>query len=160
IVSILVFIVVHKTTDPTASLRANPHATAADINRLKHALGLDKSGYHQYLAWLSHFARGDWGTSLIAGRSVAPDIFNALVNSVVLGLAGVIVSLFIGVGIGIISALKQYSWFDHTATGAAFFGLSMPNFWFALILQLLFGVYLARWFNGGNALLPTSGAAD
>jgi len=146
--------------DPTASLRANPHATAADITRLKHALGLDKSGYHQYLSWLSHFVRGDWGTSLIAGRPVAPDILNALGNSIVLGLVGVIFSLIIGVGIGIISALKQYSWFDNTATSAAFFGLSMPNFWFALILQLLVGVYLARWLNGGNALLPTSGATD
>jgi len=160
IVSILVFVVVHKVVDPTASLRANPHATAADITRLKHALGLDKSGYHQYLSWLSHFVRGDWGTSLIAGRPVAPDILNALGNSIVLGLVGVIFSLIIGVGIGIISALKQYSWFDNTATSAAFFGLSMPNFWFALILQLLVGVYLARWLNGGNALLPTSGATD
>jgi peptide/nickel transport system permease protein len=155
-----VFVVVHTTQDPTASFRLNPHVNAADIAREKHALGLDKSGASQYIAWLSHFARGDWGISLIAGRPVASDIRTALANTLFLGLIGVIFSLIIGVGIGIISALKQYSWFDHLSTGGAFFGLSMPNFWFALMLQIFFGIYLARWINSGNAVLPTSGLQD
>jgi peptide/nickel transport system permease protein len=160
VVSILVFVVVHTTQDPTASFRLNPHVNAADIAREKHALGLDKSGASQYIAWLSHFVRGDWGQSLIAGRPVAADIRTALANTLFLGLIGVIFSLIIGVGIGIVSALKQYSWFDHISTGGAFFGLSMPNFWFALMLQIFFGIYLARWINSGNAVLPTSGLQD
>jgi peptide/nickel transport system permease protein len=160
IVSILVFVVVHTTQDPTASFRTGTHSNPADVARVRKALGLDKSGAAQYLAWLSHFVRGDWGSSLIAGRPVAADIRTALANTLFLGLVGVIFSLIIGVTIGIVSALRQYSWFDNLATGGAFFGLSMPNFWFALILQIFFGIYLARWLNSGNAVLPTSGIAD
>src|SRR5437764_5560821 len=128
--SILVFVVVHQTQDPTAALRTNPHAGAQQVARLKHQLGLDKSGYHQYLAWLAHFVRGDWGTSLVSQRPVFTDLKNAFINSAVLGIAGVSFSLVIGMGIGIISAVKQYSWFDNVATTGAFIGLSLPNFWF------------------------------
>lgn len=160
IASILVFIVVQATTDPTASLRANPRASAEDVERLKEAMGLNRSGYQQYTAWLSHFVRGDWGVSLISSRPVSDDIREALLNSAVLGLAGIIVSLVIGMAIGTLSALRQYSLFDHTATGGAFLGLSMPNFWFALLLQVFFGLYVTRWFGMSTPVFYTSGMAD
>jgi len=157
IASILVFVVVRHVTDPTASLRLNPRATPQDIARLRHQLGLDRSGYQQYTAWLSHFVRGDWGSSLISSRPVFTDIKQALGNSIILGLAGVIISLIIGVAIGTLSALRQYSKFDNIATGGAFLGLSMPNFWFALLLQVFFGLYLTRWLNSGSPIFYTAG---
>jgi peptide/nickel transport system permease protein len=160
IASILVFIVVRATTDPTASLRSNPRATVEDVARLKEAMGLDRSGYQQYTAWLSHFVRGDWGVSLISSRSVSQDIREALLNSAVLGLAGILGSLVIGMAIGTLSALRQYSLFDHAATGGAFVGLSMPNFWFALLLQVFFGLYVTRWLGLSSPLFYTTGMAD
>jgi len=160
IASILVFLVVRATTDPTAALRLNPRATPEQIQRLKHALGLDKSGYQQYTAWLSHFVRGDWGESLISSRPVGADIREALLNSAILGLVGVIFSLFIGMMIGIVSALRQYSIFDQLATGGAFFGLSLPNFWFALLLQVFFGLYLTKWLHMSNPIFNVSGMTD
>jgi peptide/nickel transport system permease protein len=160
IASILVFLVVHATTDPTASLKLNPRASPEQIQKLKEALGLDRSGYHQYVAWLSHFVRGDWGTSLISSRPVGTDIREALVNSTVLGLAGIMLSLVVGVAIGIYSAIRQYSVFDHVATGGAFLGLSFPNFWFALMLQLLFGVYFVKWLHMSTPIFYTSGMFD
>ena len=155
--SIIVYLVVRATTDPTVALRANPRITPQALAKLKHDLGLDRSGYQQYISWLSQFVRGNWGTSVISQIPVRPDIVRALLNSAVLGLAGVLLSLFIGAGIGILSAVRQYSWFDNLSTGAAFFGLSMPNFWFALILQIFFGLYLTRWLRAGSPIFYTAG---
>jgi peptide/nickel transport system permease protein len=155
--SVLVFVVVRANGDFTATLRANPRARPEDIQRVKEALGLDRSGPEQYLGWLTHFVQGDWGESLLTGNSVAKDIRDAFWNTMVLGLVATVLSLVLGIGIGVYSALRQYSAFDHVATTGAFIGLSMPNFWFALMLQLLFGYYLTRWFNLSDPVLYTTG---
>jgi peptide/nickel transport system permease protein len=147
IASILVFIVMRKAADPTAALRLNPRISAADVARLRHVLGLDQSGVGQYLTWAKNFVLGNWGISVVSQRSVFDQIRTALVNSAILGIVAISFSLVIGVAIGVYSSLKQYSKLDNTFTTAAFVGISMPNFWFALLLQLLFGVYLVKWFN-------------
>jgi peptide/nickel transport system permease protein len=156
--SVLVFTVVRANGDFTSSLRANPRARAEDIQRVREALGLDKTGPQQYLGWLSHFIRGDWGKSLLTNQPVSKDIQKALWNTMVLGIVATVLSLAVGVGIGVYSALRQYSLFDHVSTGAAFLGLSMPNFWFALMLQLFFGFYLSKWLGlSGDPILYTTG---
>jgi peptide/nickel transport system permease protein len=160
IASIIVFIVMRKAADPTAALRTNPRISSADIARLRASLGLDKSGISQYLAWASHFIRGDWGISVISQHSVKEQIRTALVNSLILGLVGTAFAFVIGVSIGVISSLRQYSKLDNTFTTLAFVGISMPNFWFALLLQLLFGVYLVKWFHLGGSLLPIAGMTE
>src|SRR6266550_1830034 len=146
IASVVVFLVIHATADPLAAIRrAGPQISQADVARAKHELGLDKSLFEQYWIWLTNFITGDWGHSLISAQPVIDEIRTALVNSMILGLFATTISLFIGATVGIYSAVKQYSVFDHASTGVAFFGISIPNFWFALLLQLLFGVYLVRW---------------
>lgn len=144
IASILVFAVVHATVDPTAGISFNPRIRPEDIARYKRDLGLDKPAYQQYFVWLSHFVRGDWGKSVITQASVGPQIRQALGNTLELGLVATTFSLLIGVAIGAYSAIKPYSLFDYTATGAAFFGISIPTFWFGLLVQLTFGLYLTR----------------
>jgi peptide/nickel transport system permease protein len=86
-----------------------------------------------------------------------PDIRSALANTVVLGLIAVSFTLIAGVAIGLYSSLRQYSMFDNVATGAAFLGLSIPNFWFALLLQIFFGVYLTKWLHLAEPIFPTAG---
>src|SRR6266498_4979188 len=115
--------VLHLTTDPAAGIRANPRATAADVQRYRHDLGLDRSGPAQYFAWLGNFVQGKWGTSLFSSISVSSQIRDALGNSVVLGLTGFALALVLGVGIGVVAAIKQYSAFDYTATSGAFLAL-------------------------------------
>ncbi len=158
--SVLVFVVVHATADPLAAARLNPRIRPEDIARVRAALGLDRSGFQQYMTWLGHFLRGDWGTSLASNRPVFPDIKSALWNSAVLGVVATVVSLAIGVGIGLYSSLKQYSTFDYIATGGAFVGLSLPVFWFALIVQLFFGVYLTQWFHLSQPIFFTAGMSE
>jgi peptide/nickel transport system permease protein len=157
IASIAVFAIVHLTTSPLGALKTNPRVSQEALRQYKHDLGLDKSGYQQYLSWLKNFARGDWGTSLITSRPVAPDIKEALVNTLTLGLIAFVVSLLLGVSIGVFSAVRQYSVFDYLATGSAFLGLSIPVFWFALILQLVFGIYLTNWLHLGQPIFFTAG---
>ena len=151
------FVAVRSFSDPSAAIRSNPRLTSADLIAYKKALGLDKSGFQQYLSWLTHFVQGDWGQSLISQRAVAPDIQSALANTVWLGATAFVISLFIGTTIGLVSALRQYSTFDYLATGGAFFGLSMPTFWFALVVQLVFGLYVVRWFDLSEPIFFTAG---
>jgi peptide/nickel transport system permease protein len=106
---------------------------------------------------LTNFVTFDWGRSLLTRRPVYPDIESALANTAILGLVAVSFSLMVGVAIGVYSALRQYSAFDQFFTGAAFLGLSIPNFWFALLLQIFFGVYLTRWFHLSDPIFPTAG---
>jgi peptide/nickel transport system permease protein len=147
VASVLVFTVMHLTTDPAAGLRVNPRIGAAEMARYRHDLGLDRSGPAQYFAWLGNFVRGNWGTSLFSGISVSSQIREALVNSMVLGIVGWLIAVVFGIAIGVIAAVRQYSVFDYLSTSGAFVALSIPVFWFALILQLLFGLYLVRWFH-------------
>jgi peptide/nickel transport system permease protein len=155
--SILTFVVVKQTTTPLGAIRLNPRVSQADIARYKHSLGLDKSGVSQYTSWLKNFVRGDWGRSLISNRPVWPQFKDALWNTFVLGLAALAVSLALGVVIGVISAVKQYSWFDYFSTSTAFFGISIPTFWFALILQLVFGLYVVHWFGLSKPFFAIAG---
>jgi peptide/nickel transport system permease protein len=155
--SILVFFILRNTFDPLGGAALNPRIRPEDIARVRHANGLDKSQPLQYWIWLKHFVRGDWGSSLLSKRPVFKDIKDALANTLVLGTIATAFSLLVGAGIGVYSALKQYSWFDNFSTGAAFVGLSIPNFWFALLLQIFFGIQLTHWLNLKGPLLPTAG---
>ncbi len=155
--SILVFLVVRSTIDPVAGYAVNPRVSQKDLQRLSAELGLDKSLFSQYTTWLSKFVRGDWGNSLLSNRSVFHDIQSAMANTILLGVVATMFSLLVGVGIGVYSALHQYSKFDNVATGAAFLGLSIPNFWFALLLQLFFGLYLTNWLNLTEPIFFTAG---
>lgn len=157
IASVLVFIAVRSSTDPVAALARNPRVNPEALEEYKRSLGLDRPLPMQYLTWLKGFVTLDWGQSLSSRRDVAPDIQSALVNTLVLGSFAFMITITVGVTVGIISALRQYSKFDNIATGMSFFGLSIPPFWFALILQLFFGVTLTRWFALKEPFLPVAG---
>ncbi len=158
--SVLVFAVVRSTFDPLGGAVINPRISAADVQRVRHDLGLDKSPLSQYLTWLGKFIRADWGKSLLSNRPVYPDIQSAMANTVVLGGVAIAFSLLIGISIGVYSALRQYSWFDHFSTSVAFLGLSMPNFWFALLLQIFFGIYISKWFHLTSPIFYTAGISS
>src|SRR6266487_1228911 len=159
VASVLVFTVIHLTIDPTAAVASNPRLSVQDIQHYRHDLGLDRSGPAQYFAWLGNFVRGNWGTSLFSGISVTSQIREALVNSIVLGMTGFTLALLLGVIIGVIAAVRQYSVFDYLATSGAFVALSVPVFWFALIMQLVFGLYLTRWLHLTSPIFYTAGLA-
>jgi peptide/nickel transport system permease protein len=145
IASVLVFVAVKNTTDPGA-LRS-PGVRAEDQRRLEAQLGLDKSGFEQYTTWLGNFVTGDFGDSIKTRQPVWPDLKTAIWNTVQLGIFAFALSVTLGVTIGTISAVRQYSWFDSAATGVSFVGLSIPPFFFGLILQIVLVLRFQAWFG-------------
>jgi len=158
IITFLVFLALRAGTDPVASyLRVNPRATPEKIQQYKEVNGLIGSPPEQYFRWLHHFLTGNWGNSIKGNRPVWPEMKNALANTLVLGIAAVVVGVTIGLGIGILAAMRPYSKFDTAATTGAFVGFSIPPFVSAVILQLVFAVYLTKWLGLSKPFLPTSG---
>jgi peptide/nickel transport system permease protein len=125
---------------PLTPYLQNPHITEADIARLKHNLGLDQPVPIQYLHWLGQVLHGDFGYSMSNSEPTINAIGDRLGASFELMGTAIGIALIVGVTFGIISAVKQYSWFDYAITTLAFFGQSMPVFWFALMVQLAFSV--------------------
>jgi peptide/nickel transport system permease protein len=159
--TLLVFLAVRATTDPVKAAVRNPHTTAAALAKYKHDLGLDKSWLDQYWIFLKKFVRGDFGVSLHSNAPVWPDLKTALANSVVLGVFSTAIAIGVGVALGIVSALRQYSIFDNVSTGFAFLGLSMPPFWFGLLLIILCGTFYQHHISHNlSVLLPFRGVYD
>ena len=121
--------------------------------RLEQAFGLDRPMPVQYLSWLGKFLTLDWGYSFSSHQPVLQLIGERLPNTIYLmGTVFVVVLLF-AIPIGVMTALKQYSIFDHVVTGATFAFLSLPTFWLGLLLIILFGLQL-HWLPLGGMATP------
>lgn len=112
------------------------------VEQLREEMGLDKSIPEQYLNYILNILQGDFGTSFAYGRPVIDLIAERLPNTLQLSLISMGIALVIGLSVGILSAVKQYSIWDYLATVIALGGVSMPRFWLALMLVLLFSVNL------------------
>ena len=112
------------------------------IEAYRERLGVDQPIHIQYVRWLGGALQGDLGVSFSTTRPVAEMISERLPATLELMGASFLLAAILAFGLGTLSAVKQYSWFDHVGTGFSFVGIAMPVFWFALILQLVFGVWL------------------
>lgn len=130
--------------NPAVSI-LGPQATAEDIAKMEEEMGLHDPMPVQYINYMKRILTGDLGTSYRYNRPVADLIFEKLPNTLQIALASLIIALLIGVPVGIISAVKQYSVFDYISMIAALIGVSMPSFWLGLMLVLIFSVNLG-WF--------------
>ncbi len=150
--SIFVFLLIHLAPGDPTLFYLPPDKAADPAIRLKvmQHLGLDKPLYVQYANWLWNALHGDFGYAYGYGEPVLSLIASHLPATVQLQLAALLLALIVAIPIGIFSAIRQYSLADNVVTVFAFFGLSMPNFWFALMLMLLFAV---KW-----RILPSVGA--
>ena len=161
VISFILFVILHSA--PGGGLGPylqNPHITAADIERLKHNLGFDKPLPVQYVLWLGHIVTGDFGYS----TSNSEPVFNAIVERLPatfeLMISSFVLAFIIGVAAGLFAAVKPYSMWDYFITTFAFFGQSMPVFWFALMMQLAFAVHGIPLPGGWIIRLPSAGIAD
>ncbi len=139
----------------------------AYIERLNHMIGLDQPLPVRYWNWLTGVVRGDWGNSwtVSPGTPVLTLIQQRLGRTVLLMGVSLILSLLIGVAIGIAGAVRQYSKLDYALTAFSYFGLSMPTFWFGLMAILIFALQFKEWHMHISWLswlpyLPTSGSFD
>jgi peptide/nickel transport system permease protein len=153
---ILYWILSNAPGGPLAPYLQNPHITPADIERLKHNFGLDQPLPIRYLRWLWLVLHGDFGYSTSNSMTVVGAIVDRLPATLLLMTSAFVVSLVIGVAAGIFAAVRPYSFGDYAVTTFAFFGQSMPVFWFALMLQLAFAVVGITAF-GYHLALPSAG---
>jgi peptide/nickel transport system permease protein len=161
LISIVVFALLHAVPGgPLAVYLENPNVRPEDIERLKHALGLDRSLAQQYLAWLRGFAGGNWGYSLSDGRLVAERIGERLPATLQLVGASLAAALLAALPAGVLAAVRRGGWFDRVATSISVAGISLPVFWFGLVLQLIFAVSLGWLPSSGRASLLGGGAGD
>lgn len=138
---------------PLSAYEQSPSTSPEDLERLAQAFGLDQPLHVQYLTWLGQFVTGDWGYSYSSQLGVLFMIGERLPNTIYLMGTVYLVTLLIAIPIGIFTALRQYSWFDHIVTGATFAFLSTPTFWLGLLLIIAFGLHL-RWFPLGGISSP------
>jgi peptide/nickel transport system permease protein len=156
IISVIVFVLLQLTPgDPIAALEDNPNITAEDRERYAEALGLNDPLHIKYLKWSKNMATGNWGISIATKRPVLEEIGLRLPNTIRLMLLAQITTLLVALLIGILSAVKQYSIFDHIATTFAFVGQSIPIFWFGLLLIMVFSITFKR--ADGSPFLPSGG---
>jgi peptide/nickel transport system permease protein len=148
-VTLLVFLVMQLAPGDPAQIMLGPKATETSLAQLRHELGLDQPLYVQYARWLSRVVQGDWGRSIQLKREVLPFIIGRFQNSVYLMIFAVLLACSVGVPVGILSAIRQYSLDDRIAMILVLMGFSTPIFWLGIILQIIFGLKLG--------ILPVSG---
>jgi peptide/nickel transport system permease protein len=151
LVGTIVFLLIHLTPGDPAVIMLGPDAPAEAVVRLRHDLGLDRPLASQWLYWFRRVVSGDLGRSIFFGLPVTAVIRAHLMPTLLLSLLAITFAVGIGVPAGIISAVRRGTALDQAVTVVAFLGVSVPEFWLALNLVLLFAVRLA--------LLPVAGYA-
>ncbi len=142
-VSILIFAILQAMPGgPLAVYLDNPFITAKDLELLRHQLGLDQPVHVQYIKWFGAFLSGHWGISYSSGEPVVRLIAARLPATLLLMGTAFTIATLLSVSTGVYSAVRHYSAFDYTVTVLSFLGISMPVFWFGLMLQLLLAVQL------------------
>ncbi len=149
-VTIISFSLIHFAPGDPALIRAGEDASAEQVERIREAMGLNKPVHQQYFDWVTGMFRGDLGRSLQDGRPVFPTLIRRLPATMMLVFVSFLVSIGVGIPIGVFSAVRRNTLADAIARIFALLGLSMPNFWMGLMLILIFAYHLR--------LIPASGA--
>jgi peptide/nickel transport system permease protein len=137
--------------DPVVQM-LGPEYTPEAAEAIRVKLGLDEPFHIQYLRWFGNMLTGDLGGSIATGETVVDIITTGLPKTLSLATLSFLIATAIAVPAGIIAALRRNTVFDYVASVVAFIGVSMPSFWFGILLILIFAVQL-RW-------LPAIGYAD
>jgi len=143
-ITLITFTVIHLTPGSPVEVQTEMSlkASAQARENLKKLYGLDKPLHIQYFDWLKRFVKLDFGKSMIDGRKVTDKIWETIPITLIIDLLSLIIIFIIAIPLGVYSATRQYSLFDKLSTVGVFIGFSMPDFWLALLLLILFGVHL------------------
>jgi len=139
-------------------IQSDPNLTSADAERLKALYGLDRPIVERYANWLGAALQGDFGNSRTQMRPVVDILWPRLGNSLLLLGLSLILALAIAVPVGIWAAVRPYGIADYLINLGCFAGISVPPFWLAILMIILFAVTLG-WLPAGG-MAPTSGEAD
>ena len=153
IVTVLVFFGMRLLPGDPIFMLFNPNQlqnmTQEELAQIRHDAGLDRSLVVQYFGWVGGIFHGNLGDSILTKEPVTTDLAKRIPITAYLGAIAFIISIIIGIPAGIISAIRRATWLDNVVTTIANIGITMPIFWFGIILMWIFAVKLG-W-------LPTSG---
>lgn len=128
--------------DPARTLAGGLHAQPSEIARVRHQLHLDEPFFAQYWRWVTHAVRGDLGVSLFQHESVKSAIGSRFPLTLSLALGGLVVSILIGLPVGVLAGTRPGTVVDRSATVASSAGIAVPDFWLAILLAVVFAVKL------------------
>jgi peptide/nickel transport system permease protein len=148
-VSLITFFIARVIPSEPAARWIGPRATLEQIKAARIELGLDRSLPIQYLNYMKGLLTGDWGVSITSHQAVLKELLTYLPSSLEIIIGGMLIALIIGIPLGILTAVYKETWIDHLARGISIGGVSIPAFWLAMILQLIFYQYLG-WFPLGE----------
>jgi len=143
--------------DPVKMITGERQISPAVYNQIRAEYAFDKPLPVQYGMYLNRLLHGDLGRSLMRGRDVRDMLVEKFPYTARLALCAIVIEIIIGIGAGMVSAIKRYSFADVLVTLSTSILVSLPVFWLGTLLQLFFGIYLKRW-TGGAFYLPLSGA--
>jgi peptide/nickel transport system permease protein len=155
--SFLVFMFVAVSGDPTSGLYITPNVSGEYISEIRQEEHLDDSIPQRYWYWVQDAVFNQFGTTVLDNRPILPELWRAMKNTLQLVVVAELLAILLAIGIGVYSAVRQYSFLDYAGTAFSFLGLSMPVFWVALILQVLV-VYFFEW--TGQRIFPIANLND
>ena len=157
VATLIFFVLALAPGDPTAAY-FNPNIPAEVLEQLRRNFGLDQPIYVRYFKWLGSFLTGNFGYSFAQSRPVAQVLLDALPNTLVLCGISLVLVFVLGVLIGVVQAVRQYSFLDGFLSVTSLFFYSMPPFWLALMLMLIFSLQAHQW--NWPIALPSTGITD
>ena len=147
--SIIIFFMIEIIPGDPASFMLGINAQPETIDALKKELGLDVSKVERYFNWISGMIVGDFGVSYTYRVPISELVISRIGVSIPLAIYAILLSTFIAIPIGIISAANHGGFRDWSFMGLTQLGIAIPNFWFAMLLVLIFSIYL-KWFSAGG----------
>ena len=151
-ITFLVFMIMQLAPGDPVQMILGDNASPEAVEAMRDEMGLNDNVLVQYGRYLVNLVQGDMGTSYVNKRPVADEVFSRVPATFKLAAVAAVVSIVIAIPLGILAAIKQNTLFDHSSMVVSLIGISMPAFWLALMLMLLFSLKLG-W-------LPAQGAKD
>ncbi|HUF50119.1 MAG TPA: ABC transporter permease [Longimicrobiales bacterium] len=154
-IATIIFFVLNLAPGDPLAFYFNPNVPPEVMEQLRRNLGLDQPLHIQYFRWVTAFVRGDFGYSFAQSRPVSDVVFEALPNTLMLTVSALVLVFVIGILLGVLQAVRQYSIFDGASSVLSLFFYSMPSFWLALMMMMLFSLKAHQW--GWPIALPPTG---
>ena len=141
-VSVVVFFMVRALPGDPAQILLGQAATEEQVQQMRTEMGLDRPVPVQYVVFLRDAVTGDLGDSIVSGRPVTTELLVRFPATLELTLAALVFAVAVGIPVGVLAAVRQYSWLDKVTSIIALTGVSMPIFWLAMVLVVIFTVNL------------------
>jgi peptide/nickel transport system permease protein len=155
-VSVVVFFMVRALPGDPAQILLGQAATEERVQEMRAEMGLDKPVPVQYVVFLRDAATGNLGDSIVTGRPVTTELAVRLPATLELTLAALFFAVAVGIPVGVLAAVRQYSWLDKITSVIALTGVSMPIFWLAMVLVVIFTVNLGLLPFPGRVSVPVA----